>query len=119
MTQHAPADSGLRQVVKWVALLNLDYFGIEFAVDRWPPLSSRDTALKLRPKGYRPAHVKRDHVEPSNAGSRKQFYRNTTDFNRPGLVRPIDLLKKVIRRPRHRPSNSGGSIRPSESRLPP
>jgi Co/Zn/Cd efflux system component len=32
MTQHPPTDSGLRQVVKWVAFLNLGYFGIEFAV---------------------------------------------------------------------------------------
>jgi Co/Zn/Cd efflux system component len=32
MTQHAPTDGGLRQVVKWVAVLNLGYFGIEFAV---------------------------------------------------------------------------------------
>jgi Co/Zn/Cd efflux system component len=32
MTQNAPTDSGLRQVVKWVALLNLGYFGVEFAV---------------------------------------------------------------------------------------
>jgi Co/Zn/Cd efflux system component len=32
MTQHPPTDSGLRQVVKWVALVNFAYFGVEFAV---------------------------------------------------------------------------------------
>ena len=32
MTEHAPTDTGLHRVVKWVALLNLGYFGVEFAV---------------------------------------------------------------------------------------
>jgi Co/Zn/Cd efflux system component len=32
MTEHAPTDIGLHRVVKWVALLNLGYFGVEFAV---------------------------------------------------------------------------------------
>src|SRR5882672_412624 len=32
MTEHAPTDAGLHRVVKRVALLNLGYFGVEFAV---------------------------------------------------------------------------------------
>jgi Co/Zn/Cd efflux system component len=32
MTEHAPTDTGLHRVVKFVALLNLGYFGVEFAV---------------------------------------------------------------------------------------
>jgi Co/Zn/Cd efflux system component len=32
MTEHAPTDTGLHRVVKGVALLNLGYFGVEFAV---------------------------------------------------------------------------------------